>query len=151
MGLTEMWDQSNGVENRDLPDGTYNARVIECKNGTTKAGQDKIEWVLEIADGVDEGRKCWIHRVLDPNKQFTIDLAKTDFLNLKVDCSGKSLKRTMADLTGRTVILKLHPNKTGDSQLRDIMGFADIKAATVTVDDAGSFGKEVFPGEEIPF
>lgn len=136
MGFADIWDKSAGVQNRELPNGDYVAKVLECKNGETKStGMPKIEWVLEIVGGDHAEQKTWIHRVLDQNNPFTIDLAKTDFLNLKVDCSSGAMNKTMKELVGKNILLSLHPSKKGDSQVKDIIGFAPTVAPAPAATD----------------
>lgn len=135
MSLANIWDKSNGVENRELPDGEYNVKVLSIETKETKNTYlPMIVWKTEILDGPAKGT-LFINRVMDENKPFTIDQAKQDFLTLGFQPVAADMQATMAKLTGRDIVVKLNTNDK-NFQNRNILGFAEGAAKTAEpVDD----------------
>ncbi|MBP2656232.1 MAG: hypothetical protein H6Q73_3801 [Firmicutes bacterium] len=146
MSLASIWDQSEGVTNRELPDGEYVVKIVHVESGQTKTFLPKLEWKTEIVSGPAKGL-LYIHRVMDENKPFTIDKAKQDFITLGIVPKAAEMKDAMKKFAGKVISVKLN---TGDNnfQNKDILGFAEEPAKEAV---PYLFGSATIPDDEIPF
>lgn len=136
MSLTSAWDNSNGVENRELPDGTYTVKIISVTLGETKTTFKKmLVWKAEILSGPTKGL-LFINRVLDEAHQFMIDRAKQDFLTLGFQPTAADLEVVMTKLPDRVIDVKLATNDK-NIQNQSILGYAEgvTKAAEPVLDN----------------
>lgn len=134
MSLHDMWDNSKGVENRELPDSEYTVKINSVRTDKTKnTQQPMIVWETSIIAGPVTGT-LWIRRVLDTDKQFTIDRAKQDFLTLGLQPTSATMIATMQSLAGKIIAVKLSTNDKG-FQNSTVLGFAQPPIKRDPIDD----------------
>ena len=66
-----------------LPEGEYLVIVTEAKEGKTKAGDEKVEFIYEIQDEAFKGRKIWDSMNLGHSKDKARAIAIAQFVALQ--------------------------------------------------------------------
>ena len=62
----DMWntaakEETKSFQGEDLPEGTYNAEVLDCKIKPTKAGDKHMTaWDLRVVDGTYKNRRIFV-------------------------------------------------------------------------------------------
>lgn len=126
MSIASVWDNSKGVENRELLDGDYTVKIVSVKLEKTKKTElPMMVWQTEILSGPTQGT-LYINNVLDESKPFTVDRAKQNFMSLGLNPKSSEMEATMASLAGKVIAVKL--NTYNNFQNRDVMGFAEQPA-----------------------
>jgi len=139
----------------DLPDGTYTFEVVSCKLDKTKAqDKDMVIWGLRVVSGDHKGVNYWINRAFSKTDESDSNIkavkrAIGDFIDLGLDANTAVLGKTMEDVVGKLIEVKLVPDKNG-GQFKNFRRIVEGRADTpAPAPKPGAFPG--VPDSEIPF
>jgi hypothetical protein len=146
MGVQDFWNEYAETErpvfiSGDLEPGRYTAKVTKCAFGKTNAGEDKVEWHLQMIDGPEPGHYFGVHRKFSKTdtsdeNQKNIRRLLDDFKNLGLECTSDKIAASMAAIVGQVIEFKIVEGNQGGL----FTNFVQVVK-----------GGTVFPEEEIPF
>jgi len=151
MDFAAVWNKAAKAEKKqfggdDLPEGTYIVEVMKCTLGPTKAGdKDMVSWDLKVIEGEQKNNHIFINRAfskVDESEQNikAIQRALNDFIDLGLNAEAPVLKKTIREVVGKNIEIKLVAGEKGQFQ-----NFKRI------VEVIPTFTGEIADEEEIPF
>ena len=135
MNFADMWNKAAGAEkkqfgNDDMPDGTYITEVISCKLGKTKdQSKDMVSWNLKVIQGEQKKNHIFVHRPfsktdMSEQNEKAIQRALNDFIDLELSADTEQLAKTMRDVVGKNVEIKLVAGTNG--QFKNFKRIVDV-------------------------
>lgn len=107
-----------------LPDGTYNAEVVECTAGKTQKGKTKFSAKFNVIDGPLVNRKVWNDFVISPENPNALGFffKHMKALGLERDYFGANPAPTQiaSDIVGRRVQIKVGHHEYGGAIKNDV-------------------------------
>lgn len=150
-----MWNKSAAQDKKqfgDLPEGTYKAKVISCKFQPAKDGiKTNCAWDLQVIEGEQANNHIWVYRPFSKmdaseENQKALDRVLNDFVQLGVPATTDKIEKTMMDLVGKVIEIKLKSDGK-DGQYKNFQRIITEPVAAA-VQAAVS---NTFPEEEAPF
>jgi len=165
MDFGSMWDRKAkegkkviGIPD-ELPEGLYEVKVLVCKFGETKTGKSMVFWDLEVAVGQQKGNHIHVYRTFSKTEDTeenrkAIDSALDDFKQLGLDATRAAIARSMINLIGKVIEIKLVKGTNGN--FRNFKRIIDTPAAlevvlTVDAELIQPFVTTMIPDEPLPF
>lgn len=106
----------NVESRRTPPEGDYKLEILEATTGTSNAGNDQIEFVLEVADGEYKGTKVWFYCPLAENSLWKLHAFLTA---LGEDVPEDEMDIDLSDLVGKELVGVLtHETYQGKKQAK---------------------------------
>lgn len=160
MGVSfkDMWgtaakEETRSFSGEELPEGTYNAEVLDCKIKPTKAGDKHMTaWDLRVVDGAYKNRRIFVNRVFSQTdeseqNQKAIKRAVDDFKLLGLPCSTDEIKDTMLNVIGKIIELKIKNGNTPGTQFQNFLRIVETPVGNGAAASSGG----VIPDEELPY
>ena len=150
MNFKDMWNVAAQQEKKqfvDLPEGTYQGRVIKCAFETRKKDPTKtnLVWDLQITDGEYKGQHAFIYRSFSrtdtsEQNQKAINRVLNDFIQLDLPCDADVIDKTMAGVVGKIVEFKFAADNNG-GMWKNINRIVHVPVveSPVAVDDGAPF------------
>lgn len=157
----DMWntaakEETKSFQGEDLPEGTYNAEVLDCKIKPTKAGDKHMTaWDLRVVDGTYKNRRIFVNRVFsqtDESEQNrkAIKRAVDDFKLLGLPCLPEEIEKSMKDAVGKIIELRIKNGNTPGTQFQNFLRIVE-GAVDAPKPAAGAGAFPGVPDDEIPF